>query len=415
MKRLSVLMAVCFVDMLGLMLVAPLMAFYALRFHAREWMVGPLIASFAVAQLVSSPAWGKFSDRFGRRPAIIVGLCASGLAYVIFGFANALWMLFASRIVQGLGGGTTGVAQAYVADTMAQRERARALGWLSAATSAGVVIGPVVGSAARRFGPEVPGLVAAALVVVSVAFAWKWLPESRTLAAPGDVVDADDPPPGRSVKRALWEVVRHPTRPAERVIWIYVVGMLALNVVIGVLALYLKDTYGATEQTIGYFFPIFGVVGVLMRVSLVGWFNDRFGEIRTMQIGTICLLAGLALMPLPVVILPGSAAILLFVVFLALVPVGTALLFPASTALVSQRTNHRELGLTMGAQQTFRGIVSIVGPVGGAFLFDTVGHGVPFLAAAAVVGVASVLAFRERAPGEPGGVGVSRIARSESG
>ncbi len=415
MKRLWVLMAVCFVDMLGLMLVAPLMAFYALRFHAREWMVGPLIASFAVAQLISSPLWGRLSDRYGRRPAIIVGLCASGLAYVIFGFASALWMLFASRIVQGLGGGTTGVAQAYVADTMGQRERARALGWLSAATSAGVVIGPVIGSVARRFGTELPGLVAAALVVVSVAFAWKWLPESRLLPPPDGVADLHEPPPSRSVKRALWEVVRHPTWPAHRVIWIYIVGMLALNVVIGVLALYLKDAYGVTEQTIGYFFPIFGVVGVLMRVSLVGWFNDRFGEIRTMQIGTMSLLAGLALMPLPVVILPSLPAMLLFIVFLAFVPVGTALLFPASTSLVSQRTNQRELGLTMGAQQTFRGIVSIVGPIGGAFLFDRIGHGVPFLAAAAVVGVASVLAFRERAQGERDRVGVTQIARSESG
>jgi multidrug resistance protein len=415
MKRLWVLMAVCFVDMLGLMLVVPLMAFYALRLHAPEWMVGPLIASFAVAQLVSSPIWGRLSDRYGRRPAIIVGLCASGLAYVIFGFANALWMLFASRIVQGLGGGTTGVAQAYVADTMEEGERARALGWLSAATSAGVVIGPVIGSVARRLGPEFPGLVAAALVLVSVAFAWKWLPESRILPPADRDADRRDPPARRSVKRVLWEIVQHPTHPAHRVIWIYVVGMLALNVVIGVLALYLKDTFGATEQTIGYFFPIFGIVGVLMRASLVGWFNHRFGEIRTMQIGTISLLAGLALMPLPVLILPSPPAMLLFIGFLVLVPVGTALLFPASTSLVSQRTSRHELGLTMGAQQTFRGIVSIVGPIGGTFLFDRLGHGVPFLVAAAVVGVASVLAFRERAPGECGAVGVTPIARSESG
>src|SRR2546427_2325410 len=105
MRRLSVLMAVCFVDMLGLMLVAPLMAFYALRLHAPEWMVGPLIASFAVAQLVSSPVWGKVSDRYGRRPALIIGLAGSAFAYLIFGFANSLWLLFASRIVQGLGGG----------------------------------------------------------------------------------------------------------------------------------------------------------------------------------------------------------------------------------------------------------------------------------------------------------------------
>jgi multidrug resistance protein len=394
MKRLAVLMAVCFVDMLGLMLVAPLMAFYATSMKAPEWLVGPLISSFAVAQLISSPIWGKFSDRYGRRPAMIIGLSASAFAYVIFGLATSLWMLFASRIVQGLGGGTTGVAQAYVADTMAPAERAKALGWISAATSAGVVIGPFIGSMAYAFGTAVPGLVAAALVLVNVFFAWKWLPESRVTHT--HTPSGKQLPPGRSIKQALWEIMEHPTAPAHRVIWIYVVGMLALNVVIGVLALYLKDTYGITAKTIGYFFPIFGIVGVLMRVSLVGWFNDRFGEVRTMQIGTVALLFGLLLMPLPAAILPQAPAMALFIVFLALVPVGTALLFPASTSLVSQRTDRHELGLVMGAQQTFRGIMSIVGPVGATITFAAWGHGVPFLLAAAVVSVALVLAFRER-------------------
>lgn len=398
MRRLWVLMAVCFVDMMGLMLVAPLMPFYATRMNAPEWMVGWLISAFAVAQLISSPVWGKFSDRYGRRPAMLIGLAGSAIAYVVFGFATTLWMLFASRLVQGLGGGTTGVAQAYVADTMAPAERAKALGWISAATSAGVLIGPVIGSVARSFGTEVPGLVAAGLMLVCIGFAWRWLPESR-------VVHTHSPsgqqlPPGRTIRQALLEIVQHPSRPAHRVIWIYVVGMLALNVVIGVMALYFKDVYHVTEETIGYFFTIFGVVGVLMRVWLVGWFNARFGEIRTMQVGTISLFLGLALMPLPAAILPPFPAIVVFILFLTLVPVGTALLFPASTSLVSQRVPRHELGLVMGAQQTLRGIVSIVGPVGATLVFDKLGHGVPFLIAAAVVAVAGRMAFRER-PDQP--------------
>lgn len=398
MKRIWVLMAVCFVDMMGLMLVAPLMAFYAKRMNAADWMVGPLIASFAVAQLVSSPVWGKFSDRYGRRPAMIIGLSGSAVAYAIFGFASSLWMLFASRLVQGLGGGTTGVAQAYVADTMAPAERAKALGWISAATSAGVLIGPVIGSIARRFGTEVPGLVAAGLMLLCVAFAWKWLPESRVHHT--HTPSGQQLPPGRSIKEALWQIIERPSAPAHRVIWIYVVGMLALNVVIGVMALYFKDVYGVTEETIGYFFTVFGVVGVLMRFGLVGWFNHRYGEIRTMQLGTISLFLGLALMPLPAALLPPGAAIVVFIVFLTLVPVGTALLFPASTSLVSQRVPRHELGLVMGAQQTLRGIASIVGPVGATLVFDKLGHGVPFLIAAAVVAVAGRMAFRER-PDEP--------------
>ena len=108
------------------------------------------------------------------------------------------------------------------------------------------------------------------------------------------------------------------------------------------------------------------------------------------------LLLGLALMPLPAAILPPMQALPIFILFLILVPMGTALLFPASTSLVSQRTDRHELGLVMGAQQTFRGIVSIVGPVVATVAFAGLGHGVPLLLAASIVALAAVLAFRER-------------------
>src|SRR5205823_14964966 len=111
------------------------------------------------------------------RQALLLGLAASARSYVIFGLAGSRWLLSVSRFAQGLGGGTTGVAQAYVADTMAPQERAKALGWLSAATSLGVLIGPVLGSAAARGGASAPGLVAAALCLCNVVFAWRWLPE----------------------------------------------------------------------------------------------------------------------------------------------------------------------------------------------------------------------------------------------
>ena len=143
MKRLSVLMAVAFVDMMGLMIIWPLLPLYAYNLKASATTIGLLAASFPVAQLVSSPVWGYVSDRHGRRPALLVGLGSSAIAYLVFGFAPTVWLLFISRFVQGLGGGTTGVVQAYVADTMLPRERAKALGWLSAATSAG-------GTARRR-------------------------------------------------------------------------------------------------------------------------------------------------------------------------------------------------------------------------------------------------------------------------
>ena len=390
MRGLSVLIGVCFVDMLGLMMVAPLMPFYASRLGSPDWMIGPLIASFALAQLLASTWWGRISDRYGRRPVLLAGLAGSAVAFVVFGFAGSLWMLFLSRIVQGLGGGTTGVAQAYVADMVAPGERAKALGWLSAGTSAGVVVGPAIGSLTRNWGIAAPGLTAAAIMLLNLVAAWYWLPESKGARPSGVFTPAGGTPVAepRSASRAVWEIVRHPTRPAHRVIWIYCVGMLALNVLIGILALYLRDTFAVTEQTIGYFFPIFGIVGVLMRVSIVGWANDRLGEVRTMRLGAVIMALGLALMPLP-------RSLTLFIVCLVLSPVGTALLFPASTALVSHRASKRELGLMMGAQQTLRGIMSIIGPIGGTLVYDTLGHGVPMFMAAVIVAAAGLLAVRE--------------------
>ena len=154
--KLFTLMTTAFIDMLGLLMIIPLLPFYVqtlgesginiLGIHfGVGTIVGFIVASFTLAQLISAPMWGRFSDRVGRRPTLLIALGASAIAYLIFGFANSLLLLFLSRLVQGAGGGTVGVIQAYVADTTDPKDRARALGWLSATTNLGVALGPVLG------------------------------------------------------------------------------------------------------------------------------------------------------------------------------------------------------------------------------------------------------------------------------
>src|SRR5918992_6240807 len=179
MGKLVVLMITAFVDMVGLLMVLPLLPFYAKDLGGSGLVVGVLVSSFAVAQLLASPFWGRFSDRYGRRPALLIGLTASAIAYVIFAYASSLWLLFISRIVQGAGGGTVSVIQAYVADAVAPEDRAKGLGWLSAATNAGVALGPVIGSQTMAGGRATPGLVAAALCLVNIVFARRLLTQSR--------------------------------------------------------------------------------------------------------------------------------------------------------------------------------------------------------------------------------------------
>ncbi|HEX3232677.1 MAG TPA: MFS transporter [Gemmatimonadales bacterium] len=379
-QRLSVLIAVNFVDMIGFMIVLPLLPFYALRLHATAETVGQLIASFSIAQLLAAPLWGRVSDRYGRRPALLIGLSASALAYVVFGFADTVWLLFASRIVQGAGGGTTGVAQAYVADTMEPKDRARALGWLSAATSAGVMVGPVIGSFSAHFGRTAPGLVAAALCLTNVGFAWRWLPESRR-------THRDAPPAHRPLWHPAWTAVRHPMEPVARFLWIYAVGMLAFSSMTSVIALYLGAEFALDETTIGYVFLYVGILSFVMRSVLLGPIVDRVGEAAAMRIGTVLLVLGLILYPQPRS-LWGLAAVI------PLVPIGTALLFPATTSLMSRYSDPRELGTTMGVAQTFAGISRVAAPLLATSLFQRLGHGWPFYVAGGYVGLVGLMAVR---------------------
>lgn len=380
-RRLAVLIAVNFVDMVGFMIVLPLLPFYALDLEASPEIVGLLIASFSIAQLVAAPIWGRVSDRYGRRPALLIGLTASAVAYVVFGFAESLWLLFVSRLVQGAGGGTTGVAQAYVADTMAPRDRAKALGWLSAATSAGVAFGPAIGSFMAHFGREAPGLAAAALCLVNVAFAWRWLPESR----PRD--DGRAARPRRPVWHPAWTALRHPGTPLARLLWIYGIGMVAFSSQTAVLALYLGAEFRLDERSIGPIFTYIGILSFVMRSMLLGPVVNRLGEVWTMRLGTITLAVGLWLYPTPETLWALAAVI-------PLVPIGTALLFPSTTSLMSRESDPHELGTTMGVAQTFAGLARVAAPLLATAAFQRLGHGAPFYLAGACVAVVGVLAFQ---------------------
>jgi multidrug resistance protein len=397
--KLAVLMVTAFMDMVGLLMIVPLMPFYAKSMGANGLIVGLLVSSFAVAQLLMAPIWGRFSDHYGRRPALIIGMTAAGIAYIIFAYANSLWLLFASRLVQGAGGGTVSVIQAYVADALEPNERAKGLGWLSAATNAGVALGPVIGGFALTWGTPAPGLIAAGLSLVNIVFAWKFLVESRDMTEAA--ADRATPRvPGRS-RAAIMRVVTHPGDPASRLIWIYAIALGAFQGTTAILALFLNNRFGVTARTIGWFFGYIGVISVVTRALVLGRAVDRFGEARLSRVGSLLLTLGLALLPFiyPIKdphalaaalggILPaGMLRALPFVplgLAVALLPLGTAFTFPCVTALLSRVVPSKERGLYMGVQQTFGGSARVIFPVMYGFLYDRMIGG-PFLLAAALV------------------------------
>ena len=256
----------------------------------------------------------------------------------------------------------------------AAEERAKALGWLTAATSAGVMIGPAIGSLAATLGPAAPGLVAAALCVANVTFGFFYLPEPER--APAERGAGGEIAPRRSVRRMMTAVLAHPGRPAPSLIWIYALGMMAFMAMNAVLALYLQHRFGVTEKSIGYFYTFVGAVSLVMRSLVLGPAVARFGEQRVLQLGILALALGFALMPLA----PGIPA---FGLVVMLIPIGTALLFPSTTSLVSRVAERDEVGQTMGVQQAFGGVARMVGPMWAGAAFQHLSPAAPFWISAA--------------------------------
>lgn len=388
-------MVTAFVDMVGLLMVLPLLPFYATRFvgHGPLWrvldsmgmggegtVIALLVSSFAIAQLLSAPAWGRVSDRYGRRPALLIGLGASAAAYIVFAFAGNLELLLLSRLIQGAGGGTVGVIQAYVADATEPQDRAKALGWLSAATNAGVALGPALGSFSARIGPEWPGLFAAMITLVNMVFAFKYLTESNVHAG----VQTANRPKVSGSKETLLRVTTHPALPASRLIWIYAIGMGAFQGMTAILALFLADRFGIDETNIGWVFVYIGVLSVFTRAVLLGPAVDRYREPQLSRYGGMFLTLGLLALPFTTNYTSLALAILL-------IPLGTAFTFPCVTGMLSQVIPNHERGLYMGVQQTFGGMARVVGPIWAGFAYDYLGKGVPFYTGAALAAFTIVI------------------------
>lgn len=386
-KQLSVLMATVFADMIGVLMVLPLLPFYAERLGASESIIGALVSVFFFAQLTTAPLVGRLSDRYGRRPMILAGLVASAIAYVLFGLADTIWLLFLSRLIQGAVG-TTAVVQAYVADSVEPQDRAKALGWVTAATSAGVMIGPLVGSFSTYLGPQAPFFVAAGLCLLDALFAWRWLPEPKRHR------QTEGSAPRPPLRKAMAEVLRHPTAPISSLIWIYAIGMMAFMAMNGVLALFLARAFEVTEQQIGWFYTYVGGISLVMRALLLGPAVRRFGEVGITRLGALALVVGLCTIPL-------SNNFVLLAISVLFVPVGTALLFPATTALVSRRAPREQTGEIMGVQQTFGGIARMLGPLGAGAVFQQVGIRSPFFLAAGLMLAVTFLTGRLRDEPQP--------------
>jgi DHA1 family tetracycline resistance protein-like MFS transporter len=374
-RPLLVIFLTIFVNLVGFGIIIPLLPFYARTFGASPIAIGLLFASFSLAQLLASPLLGDLSDRWGRRPVLLLSLIGTAVSFAMLAVAQSLAMLFAARIVDGLSGGNITTARAYIADITTEENRAKAYGILGAGFGLGFIVGPALGAALSQISYTAPIWAAALITLVATVLAWWWLPETVHRAHAGS--------------GPFWRALRHlgHRRGLRQLLAIDFIYWMSFAVYQATFALFGARRFGFDPTHTGYLFSAFGALGVVVQGGLVSPVVRLLGTRRTLVIGLVCTAVGWG----------GSAltySIPIFVLLLVPAAIGIGRCNATLIALVSNAADRGEQGRIQGAAGALESLGRTLGPIWGNVLLQKVGEGTAYGAAAALLLAAAGLAAR---------------------
>jgi multidrug resistance protein len=372
---LVIIFVTVFIDLLGFGIIIPLLPFYAESFGASAFTIGLLATSFSLMQFLFSPIWGRWSDRIGRKPIILVGLMGSCLSYLGLALASSLAFLFLARIVGGIAGANIPTAQAYIADVTTPENRAKGMGMVGAAFGLGFIFGPAIGGILTRFGPQTPMWFASALCLANFIAAWFLLPESRP-------ADATSRNLGRM--EAFHKAAKNPTLLI--LLSLFFLVTLAFSGFESTFAIFSGAKFGFTASTIGFVFAFIGVVLALVQGVLVARVVKIIGERRLIPLAIFAIALGIGLIPLA-----WSVPALLGA--LGVMALGMGFNNPSLTSMVSRLSDPDDQGGILGLASSLSSLGRVVGPVLGGYVYDAYGMTTPYIGAAALMAIAFVVSF----------------------
>ena len=393
-SRLTTIFVIVFVDLLGFSLILPLLPFYAESYQASPTLVGLLVASYAAMQLIGAPLLGRLSDKYGRRPILLVSIFGTFLGFLLLGLAEPLgiWitgllppqligeslittqnriilaLLFLSRMIDGLTGGNISVAQAYIADVTDAKNRAKGMGIIGAAFGLGFILGPAIGGGLSRWGYAIPAFAAAALSFINLIAVFGWLPESLTLERRAEI--ANKPPRSILSIRALRVALRRPrVGPLLHIRFVYGLAFATFETIF---ALHAQYHLGLTAEATGYTMAYIGILVVLVQGFAIGQLTAHFRE-------TNLVLSSVILMAVSLLAWAFVPTVLLLLIVLIPIALAAGVLNTIISSLLSKSVPVIEVGGTMGLSTTIESMTRVLAPSIGGLLLGYIGTWAPGL------------------------------------
>ncbi len=352
------------VDIMGMTLILPLLPFYAERYGASPLVVGCIVTTYAVCQLFAGPVLGRLSDRYGRRPLLIVSQIGTFIGFCILGVARSLPLIFLSRFIDGITAGNLTLAQAYISDVTEPENRAKAFGVIGIAFGLGFLFGPAMSGFLAKYDYAYPAYAAAALSFTSILCTYFLLPQVVPHA------DEESGPGGKRLGLLDWGAyAEYFRRPELREVLLQFFSFCAMFMLfISGFALFAErrflhngHPFGPTE--VGYLYAYSGLLGIFIQGGLLGRLVKRFGESALARAGFVSSALGLA-------VLAFLHPIALIIPVFTFIAFGTGVLRPTLTALVTKHVSRKEQGVVLGLTQSLNSVASILAPLASGFLID---------------------------------------------
>jgi MFS family permease len=377
-KNLWILVFICIINSLGFGIIVPVLYSYGKQYGVTGETLGILTASFSIAQFFATPVLGSLSDKWGRKPILVISLAGTCLSFLMFAWASSIFILFAARILDGLTGGNVSVAQAMVSDTATPQNRAKKFGILGSAFGFGFVIGPAIGGLLNKFGPTVPFFFAAGISLIGTLCTIFLLQETN-------------PPEKQNrsskVNFKLSALITTLKRPVigTAVFTGFLLTMAQFTMIIG-FQTFSVDVLKITPAQIGILYAGFGISGIVMQLSvplLTKWFSSK----------SIILLLSTVLCMVAMFITGLTNEFITFVTGICIYGLFNGLRNPMINAIIADRIDHNEQGKILGINQSYASIGQTLGPVTAGFAALISVHSVFFLSSFYIL-IALLLSFR---------------------